>query len=359
MQSEGTLPNTAQPVPTRHPLERMTLQQWWFVKKVKDSEYVCIQVLSFIGVLGNVVVLLVVGRSPSNIPHVYMWSLAVADLVISICSAWKINVERFNYISDAVYKFSARTYWPVVSLDHGASMAASLLSMLLSVDRCFALKYPLKHRKVWSVRKVKILAAVVTVLSVVVSLHKLLQFYVHFPGRIGAYIIDTRPTPLGNNKHFSQACAYTEFLLRFAIPLLTMTVSNTWTLAIIQRSDAFRKKLDDKSHTRKTPKCLAITVGLVVIFFCTQLLYAVVLVDGMVFGIEHRGTLALEVTYCVSNILRKINSDVNVFVYLALSQEFRCTLLTIARCASPSKSASNEVGGISVVKAADTDTSHL
>jgi hypothetical protein len=60
---------------------------------------------------------------------------------------------------------------------------------------------------------------------------------------------------------------------------------------------------------------LVITVGLVVIFFCTQLLYAAVLVDGMNFGIEHRGTFAMEVTVVVSNVLRKVNSVVNVFVY--------------------------------------------
>jgi hypothetical protein len=124
-----------------------------------------------------------------------------------------------------------------------------------------------------------------------------------------------------------------ELLLRFVVPLLVMAVTNTWSLVIVRRSDVFRQKFEAAKNTTvlKKPKCLMLTVGIVVIFFLTQIFNAGIRADGMVFGIEHRGTFEMEAVVTISNVLQKANSLVNFFIYIILDKEFRATAWSMLR----------------------------
>ncbi|ELT90744.1 hypothetical protein CAPTEDRAFT_208567, partial [Capitella teleta] len=149
------------------------------------------------------------------------------------------------------------------------------------------------------------------------------------------------PTALGENQVMTIVSNYAEFLLRFALPLLLMAVTNTWTLAAIWRSDRFRKKIDNSAKSAlKAPRCLSITVGLVVIFFVTQLLRAALLVDGMIFSYQHRGTFAMESAFAIGDIFTKTNSVVNFFVYMAIGREFRRKVFQMIRIVRSSDSTS-------------------
>lgn len=225
------------------------------------------------------------------------------------------------------------TYWPVVGADVAASISASLIATALSVDRCLALNFPMKHPELWSTRKAKVLVTVVGVLSFVVGMNYPMRHKISKsnPFRTTTQV-PSEATALGRQADFSKACKYVEFLLRFAIPIMVMTASNSWTLFAINRSDRFRREMDiETSSNVKTVKCLTITLGLVVIFFLTQLPKAAFLLDGMIFFYDHRGTLAFEIFVVASNLLTKANSVVNVFVYLALSSEFRRNFFDIIR----------------------------
>ncbi|ELT90187.1 hypothetical protein CAPTEDRAFT_190453 [Capitella teleta] len=301
---------------------------------VKRVEFVAVLVIGTLAVLGNLVVIMVTARYKSiGIPQVYMASLAVCDLCIGIFSLWRVLADRLFRLSDGVYWFCSRTYFPVVGLDVASSITAALVAMALSVDRCFALKFPIKHVELWSVRRAKVLVVVTGMMSLLFGLNIPLRLTI--TDVVDPLVNQLPPmyTSIGFNGAFTQACNYIEFVFRFAVPLSVMMVSNTWTMSIIQKSDNFRRGLDKETRRAvKTPKCLTMTVGLVIIFFITQLPKAAFLFDAVMFFNKHRFTLAFETFAILSNILTKVNSIINIFVYLALNKEFRRTLLQMLSC---------------------------
>jgi hypothetical protein len=189
---------------------------------------------------------------------------------------------------------------------------------------------PLKQKAICTVTKVRIVSVSVLVGSLIFGFSYALRFTV-LPGRFGAYSVNGARRYMGTVTWFTQACSFIEFILRFVLPLTTMMVSNTWTLAIIRKSDVFRRKCASSANEKRSPKCLATTIGLVVVFFCTQL------VHGILFGRENRGTLFSETIFISGSVMTKANSIVNFFVYLILGREFRREFLLLIGAKQPEK----------------------
>ncbi|ELU07194.1 hypothetical protein CAPTEDRAFT_190114 [Capitella teleta] len=310
---------------TKHPFSKMSPAEMAKYLALKDAEFVVIQTLSCIAVFGNAVILAVIPRYANiGVPDVYMIALAVSDLCIGIFSSWKTLTWRYNKLSESMLTLSAHTYWLAFGLDAASSISASLFAMALSVDRCWALKFPLKHAQLWSVKKSKVFVAIVGLVSMSIGINYPLRFSVSLDNHGTGGLLISYPTTLGENKVLTIVSNYAEFVLRFAIPFVLMTVSNTWTLGAIWSSDRFRKKIDNSAKSAlKAPRCLGITVGLVIIFFITQLLHAILLMDGMIFAYQHRGIFAMEAAFAFGNIFTKTNSVVNFFIYMAIGREFR------------------------------------
>ncbi|ELT94217.1 hypothetical protein CAPTEDRAFT_214160 [Capitella teleta] len=301
--------------------------------KLKDVEFVVTLILGSLAVASNILILVVtVHYKFIGIAQVYMTVLAICDLCIGIFSSWRLIADRVYYWSDGLFHFCAYTYWPVSGLEAGASTTASLIAMTLSVDRCFACKYPVKHAEVCSVRKAKVLSVVVGLLSFVIGLNYPLRIKVIKRMSNELNMVPSVFTTLGQDPTFVKVSAYTEFFFRFAVPFAVMTVANTWTIAIIRKSDMFRRSMDKETRSAvNTPKCLTMTVGLVIIFFITQLPKAAFLLDSMIFSRAHRGTIPFETFVIFGNIFTRFNSVVNIFVYLSLNKEFRCTLIKVLK----------------------------
>jgi hypothetical protein len=337
---------------------KMSAEELVNYRSVKDIEYAFIQAFAAAGIIGNTFIMAVIGRYKSvSSPHVYMLALAFCDILICISGSWKLNVERFNHLSDSIYAFTVYTYWYVISVDSGASIAASLVPTFLSMDRCFALLHPLKHKRICSVLKVKVVSGIIVTLSLIVGFNYVLRFNVKFPGRFGAYTVNGQfQRSLGFSKQFHQACSFIEFILRFILPLTIMAVSNTWTLAVIRKSNMFRKKHASTSTDHRSTKCLATTVGLVILFFCTQLVHAGITFDGILFGREHRGSLFSETIFISGNVLVKANSVVNFFVYLILGREFRREFLGMIGCGGDNKAKNAAVESSATITISSTLT---
>ncbi|ELU08419.1 hypothetical protein CAPTEDRAFT_213224 [Capitella teleta] len=165
-----------------------------------------------------------------------------------------------------------------VGFEAGCSSSAALLAMLLSIDRFIALKYPFQYT----------------------GLCTYTEFGVHAVAK--------------------RAFSYAEFLTRFAIPLTVMTVSNTWTLLLICRSDKYRHEVDAETKIAPNTKCLALTVGVVVIFFIIQVPRAGYLIDLMIYFNDHRTLFYYEVFILFCNLWSKLNSLANIFIYFVLSE---------------------------------------
>ncbi|ELT87835.1 hypothetical protein CAPTEDRAFT_205806, partial [Capitella teleta] len=146
--SEATTETMMQTIATttKHPYSKMSSAEMLKYHALKRAEFVVIQVLSFISVFGNAVILAVIPRYANiGVPDVYMIAMAVSDFCIGVISSWKSLTERYNQLSETMFTVSAYTYWSTIGLDAAASISASLFAMALSVDRCLALKFPLRH----------------------------------------------------------------------------------------------------------------------------------------------------------------------------------------------------------------------
>ncbi|ELU04043.1 hypothetical protein CAPTEDRAFT_189081 [Capitella teleta] len=261
-----------------------------------------------------------------GIPQVYMTTLAICDLSIGVFTLWRELADTLFYLSDAVYWFCSQTYFPIMGLDVSASITASIVAMTLSVDRYLALKYPMKHSEYWSVRKAKLLAVIVGCLSIIPGTFYPLQFAISSEMMPGSNMYPV-PTNLGMDLAFFATRASIVFLFRFAIPFTVTAVTNTLTVSIIRKSDKFRRGLDREARSNTTtPKCLAMTVGIVIAFFVTQIPMAAFYLYAIVFP-EY--TYALDLFEMLCNTWTKLNSIVNIVIYLTLNKEFRHTLFGI------------------------------
>ena len=319
---------------TLDPRVKMTEEELARYLRFRDGYFWVVQGMSLLTVVSNAFIIAVIPRYKSvGVPHVYMLAMAVCDLIIGLCSAWKKLSERLNHLTKTAHFISSYTYWAVIGLDSTSSTSAALILMFLSVDRCLALKYPIKHKVLWSAEKAKILSVTAGLLAFVVGLYYPLahtvskDFSTAIPGVVASYT-----TQLGENEVFNTVARVLEFVLRFAIPLAVTVVSNTITLAEIRKSDSFRKNEIEGDQPVRNTKCLTLTIGVVILFFFTQVLWGGVLVDGMIFTHAHRGTFVMECVVTMADMFVKFNSLSNFFIYFGFSTEFRITFMTLFGC---------------------------
>jgi hypothetical protein len=217
------------------------------------------------------------------------------------------------------------TYWPSVGMDAAASTTAALVATLLSIDRCIALQKPLRYSSLCTTKRAVTKSVCIAVLAVS-------TICVSYPLRLAvnkdigddySHILFHHNTQLGFNQTVKRAFSNIEFLLRFLIPLSILSISNTWTLVIMKKSSAARNA--PKKTASKT-KSLTLTVGLVVIFFVTQLPRASYLVHAMVVANMYRTLFYYELFILGGAFVAKLNSIVNIIVYCTLSKDFRSLL---------------------------------
>ncbi|ELU07635.1 hypothetical protein CAPTEDRAFT_211676 [Capitella teleta] len=194
--------------------------------------------------------------------------------------------------------------------------------MALSVDRFFALKFPMKHSKYWSARKAKVLAIIIGLVSLCIGSTFPLRYYISpSPTLDVGSAMPAMSHHLGLNEAFTMMCASCEILFLFAIPFSVMASTNTTTMVIMRKSDKFSRGLDKETHsTLKTPKHLSTTIGIVII---TQILKVVFLVNMAIRHADNFNFLfnfLFRVSYFVCDILTQVNSTVNIFVYLTLNK---------------------------------------
>ncbi|ELU15647.1 hypothetical protein CAPTEDRAFT_187122 [Capitella teleta] len=311
--------------------------QLWMqsLAKVKAIEFVVTLVIGTLGVIGNLLILVVtVHYNYIGIPQVYMATLAISDLCIAVFGLWRVLADNLYFLSDGVYWFCVHTYFPVIGLDAAASITASLTAMALSLDRYLALKYPMKHSEYWPVDKAKILTVTVGLISLIFGITYPLRYYISTTRTPGKNMLPPEWTSLGENQAFTKTSVCVEFFFRFALPVVVMAVTNTATMAIIHKSDKFRRSMSKYTQsTINTPKCLTMTVGIVIIFFITNLPKACFMMDFIIFQYSHSAQFNTSfITFAYGgNLLAKLNSIVNIIVYFTLDSEFRATLLKSLR----------------------------
>ena len=135
---------------------------------------ICHSCLAFAGSLGNVFLILVIFRTPNlkNVCGLFISNVAVADLMVT---SVVMPVLAFVLIQGFFPPCLSALPVTIATLVAYFSASASLLTLTkLSMDRCFAICYPLKH-KIWiTVTTVKILIVQTWVVSLCLPLLEML-----------------------------------------------------------------------------------------------------------------------------------------------------------------------------------------
>lgn len=327
-----------------------SLADWITLNKYLEVSFYVNIVIGGLAIASNTAILVAIGRiKVTSVPHVYMLGLAVCDMTIGICVAFRALSDKFIVQSYVVHKLSHYIYWPLVGVDTGASIGAALIAMALSLDRYIALKFPLQYARICS----QVRATFISVSGIIFGL----VCGINIPLRNKIKMISNQNhaaslhdvTELGQSVVFRTIFAHVEFYLRFGIPLVVMAFSNTATLIIIARRKHFKRSLGITPKIVMSPKCLVTTIGLVVIFFFTQIPRAAYLLDSMIFGFNNRFTLELAIFSLAGQILAKINSVVNFFVYFFLWSGFKNIFSTSSCCARSVNGTTEETGETSTL----------
>ncbi|XP_022788038.1 adenosine receptor A1-like [Stylophora pistillata] len=126
--------------------------------------------LAIVGSLGNIFVILVIYRTPTlrNVCGILIANVALADLMVT---AVVMPLMSYVLIQGLIYKCIYHTPIFVAWIIALFSAGSSLITLtILSVDRCFAICRPLKHKTIVTKTKAKIVMVMMWIHSLILPL---------------------------------------------------------------------------------------------------------------------------------------------------------------------------------------------
>ncbi|XP_038064430.1 galanin receptor type 1-like [Patiria miniata] len=302
------------------------------VSTVKVIITVLFTLVFLVGVLGNILVIVAATgrlRGLQKSMSVFILNLSVADLLyLLICLPFQATI-----ITLPSWIFGGFMCKIVQFLTY-VSMCASIFTLVaMSMDRYFAVAYPLKFFGVRTLKNSISIIVLIWVLAVGCSAPFLHVFLIHTiedgDGVVLSYCVEWG----WNNR--TQRKRYYAFLFAacYMVPLLLMILSYVLILRTLWRT--FKPNSEDTdSSSNKAKKKVTMIVSVVVLAFGICWLPHHVMYMWINFGKFPLtdGTLALKM---MAVTLSSLNSSLNPIIYSIMSENFRQALKRcIARCTS-------------------------
>ncbi|XP_022788040.1 probable G-protein coupled receptor No9 [Stylophora pistillata] len=126
--------------------------------------------LTTVGSLGNLFVILVINRTPTlrNVCGILITNLAVADLMVTaVVMPLVVYVLIQGLLDECIYQTPVFAAWIIALFSAGSSLKTLTT---LSVDRCFAICRPIKHKTIVTITKAKFAIAMTWVGSLILPL---------------------------------------------------------------------------------------------------------------------------------------------------------------------------------------------
>ena len=295
------------------------------IKIGMTSAYAVIFVIALFGnTLGLFVVFKKTSRSTS-VTNLFIANMAAADLLLTV-TAMPFSVA-FLYRGTIWFRGTMGTITcKAVHYAVRVSIAATVLAMMLiSVDRFYAVFYPLKGKLF---RKPRIASAVIWILSLILMIPPVLYYQVKFDPKQNAHICN-RFWP---SDHVSKIFHICLFMLLYTFPLVIMAI-----LYVLICVKLWRRKIPGNASGRSRAvemskrRVVRLFVIIVVVFglcwFPTYVNHFFMYVRP-----EHRHKLPQTLQF-VSFWLAHANSAINPCLYILLNNNFRRRLVaTLARC---------------------------
>ncbi|XP_022080141.1 somatostatin receptor type 5-like [Acanthaster planci] len=284
-------------------------------------------ILALTGLFGNVLVIAVYlrklrVRSNSN---KLIALLALADLLTSVAAIPlpSLSIVPLTASGSAYCKLiqSKVIMW--------ISIVASIFTLtLLSVERCFAVVYPIKHKIVFRKARIKYFVAVVWVAAVVVNCG---SFYIPDVGRQNSCVL-MWPSPAYQAFH-----GLALFILEFIGPVAVMVVSHylavkglkRQAVSLLQRNNSTTSPAYSllQSRGRVIRMVLIVVVTFIICWAPDQVGFLILNLGGL--SHEYFNSL----TYRAFTVLAFLNSCINPVIYIGLNKNFRVAVVQFFPCA--------------------------
>ncbi|XP_054636985.1 chemerin-like receptor 1 [Dunckerocampus dactyliophorus] len=285
--------------------------------------------LAFVfGVLGNGVVIWVTGfQMKKTVNTVWFLNLAVADFIFTAFLPLSVAYTALNF-HWPFGKFMCKMSSAVSALNMFASVS---ILMVISIDRCVSVVWPVWAQNHRSVQKASRVSLVVWGVAVILSIPYFI-FRDTGPSFFSEDVINCFNNFVFSDDFFTphlndlrlfrlQAMTVTRFLLGFAIPF---TVIVSCYAAIIHR---LRKNRNLASHSSRPFKIIAVVI--IVFFVCWAPFHTLVLMEIVSYrflSVVLQNVITIGVPIATS--LAFINSCLNPLLYVFMGQDFKTRVCT-------------------------------
>ncbi|XP_077866182.1 somatostatin receptor type 2-like [Saccoglossus kowalevskii] len=298
------------------------------------------------GVPGNLLTIYVIARKGQvqTTTNVYILSLSCADLVFVLCSP--LYAVEFLVIGNKFGEVGCRLR---DTLDICTMLASIFTLSVMSIDRFFAVVFPVKSLGYRSDMCAKSIIIVIWAVSLTVAL-PLFIFTHESEVAFGDFVIRF----CQNKMSFKAQTAYTTtvFILAFPIPFVLITfcyLSITSTLLHTDNNNPLPQSTDSKKSKRRVARMVLIIV--ICFFLCWLPFWIFIMLSYYSVPIEQNTGKVIAVLFIS---LTYVNSCLNPVLYTFLSENFRKNVKKAFKCCS------RKVSPVSVIQAnaGNTSTSH-
>ncbi|XP_041452980.1 galanin receptor 2a-like [Lytechinus variegatus] len=289
-------------------------------------------ILSLVGVFGNAMVIAVIGvrKFNSNSTDVLILALTISDLLTSLCNipipqASQVPASILGALYCRIILYGFLTWVCVIT--------STVILVGLSVERLVAVRYPLRFRKIFSIRRVYIFIVSTWLFSLLscsyyfIDIKQMLDENFSEENNCVATASNV-PSRLRQLKVFTSI----NFVIRLVIPVVLMIFTQiAMAYSLHLQSRRHDKTMSQKSgqsfHIRARNRIIKVMITVVIAFIIcwapSQIAWVVISFNGSAKGY-------LDSTLRdILNLITFINSSINPFIYTSQYPKFRAAIKEI------------------------------
>ena len=299
--------------------------------------------LILFGIVGNILTLLVLRRESKSTTTFLLKCLAVGDLIYLLES----TVDVYSFIN-VVYFDSYGGHYPLLLpytpvIQRFISTLIAWITVLLTIERYYAVNYPLKAKIICSQKRITLMMIVITIIALAIHIPMFFeykQFYVFdiFNCKYRWYPYQT-PLVL-NTAYYIGLRIVAEGCFRMIIPLIALICLNYLLIRGLKKALKIRKSSTINNSRKSENLSINITtmvIAVVTIYIICQSPYLLyVVLDILRYQnppINIMTRLQREYFIMGLNLGSLLNAAMNFVLYVLIGKRFRVLLAGLCACA--------------------------
>ncbi|KAK0149601.1 Melanin-concentrating hormone receptor 1 [Merluccius polli] len=271
-------------------------------------------IICFLGVLGNCTVIYTIlkktkCRAKQTVPDIFIINLSVVDLLFLLGMPFLIH----QLLGNGAWHFGATMCTVITALDSNSQIVSTYILTTMTLDRYLATVHPIRFNHVRTPCAATLVIGLVWALSLV-TIVPVWMYVGLMPlpgGLVGCALL--LPDPATDTYWFTLY----QFFLGFALPLAIICLA---FFKILQHMATSVAPLPPRSLRVRTRKVTRMAVAICLAFFTCWAPYYVLQLAHL--GVQ-RPSAAFAYAYNIAISMGYVNSCINPFLYITLSETFK------------------------------------